>query len=67
MEALKNGPGVLDHRTVNLIGFYNVNFTGALESKRLLQVGNAFMALIAGEIQSDATSTEYMPSSEIAT
>jgi hypothetical protein len=67
MEALKNGPALLDHDTVNLLGFYDVNFTGALESKRLLQVGNAFTALIAGEIQSDATSTKFMPGSQIAT
>jgi hypothetical protein len=67
MEALTNGPELLDHSTVNLLGFYDVNFTGALESERLLQVGNAFIALIAGEIQSDASSTEFMPGSQIAT
>src|SRR4051812_21140573 len=67
MEALANGPDLLDHGTVNLLGFQDVNFNGALESKRLLQVGEAFISLIAGEIQSDATSTEYMPGSYLAT
>jgi hypothetical protein len=67
MEALANGPDLLDHGTVNLLGFHDVNFNGALESKRLLQVGEAFISLIAGEIQSDATSTEYMPGSYVAT
>jgi hypothetical protein len=67
MEALTKGPALLDHGTVNLLGFGDVNFTGALESERLLQVGNAFLALIAGDIQSDATSTEFMPGSQIAT
>jgi hypothetical protein len=67
MDALANGPDLLDHGTVNLLGFHDVNFNGALESKRLLQVGEAFISLIAGEIQSDATSTEYMPGSYVAT
>ena len=67
MEALTNGPELLDHGTVNLLGFQDVNFNGALESKRLLQVANAFIALIAGEIQTDASSTEFMPGSYVAT
>jgi len=67
MEALTKGPELLDYGTVNLLGFHDVNFPGALESKRLLQVGNAFLALISGEIQSDASSTEFMPGSQSAT
>jgi hypothetical protein len=67
MEALTNGPKLLDHGTVNLLGFQDVNFIGALESERLLQVGTAFIALIARQIQTSVTSTEFMPGSNVAT
>ena len=67
MQAFANGPELLDRGTVNLLGFQDVNFTGALESKRFLEVGNAFIALIAGQIQTGATSTEFMPDSNVAT
>lgn len=67
MKSLGNGPEMLDHGTLNLLGFDGVEFNSDIEAKRLLQVGNAFMGLVAGQIQTDATSTEFMPGSQIAT
>jgi len=67
MKALTKGPKLLDHGTLNLLGFEGGEFIGDVESERLIQVGDAFLALIAGRIQSDASSTEFMPGSHAAT
>ena len=67
MEALSDTPEMLDHRTLNLLGFADRQFNSDLESRRLIQVGQAFLALIAGQIQTDASSTEFMPGSHPAT
>jgi hypothetical protein len=42
-------------------------FTSDFESRRLIEVGNAFLALIAGQIQADASSTEFMLGSNVMT
>ena len=62
-QALRKGPAELDQGTLNLIGFKHPVFAQDCESVRLLEVGEAFKALIAGEINSDASSTEFMPGS----
>jgi hypothetical protein len=67
MGALQKGPEKLNHETLNLLGFHGVEFTGDLEAARLMEVGEAFRALLAGEIESDASSTEFMPGSMPAT
>jgi hypothetical protein len=67
MGALTEGPKMLDHGTLTLLGFEGVKFNGDLESKRLIQVGNAFLALIAVKIQTIAASMEFVPGSQIAT
>ena len=67
LRALTRAPEKFDHRTLNLLGFEGSEFTHDLESERLIEIGNAFLALIAGDIHSDATSTEFMPGSRIAT
>jgi hypothetical protein len=67
MKALTDGPQLLDHATLNLLGFDGGQFNSDVESKRLIQVGDAFLALIAGQIQTDASSTEFMPGSHAAT
>jgi hypothetical protein len=65
--ALKKGPSLLDHHTLNLLGFEGVGFTGGFESSRLIQVANAFRDLIDGRIEWDVTSTAFMPGSHVAT
>jgi hypothetical protein len=49
---------------LNLLGMEGT-FTSDFESGRLIEVGNAFLALIAGEIQTDPRSTEFMPGSNV--
>ena len=65
--AAKKAPAGLDYHTLNLLGFVNGEFTRNFESERLVEIGEAFLALIAGEIHSDATSTEFMPGSRHTT
>lgn len=67
MKALAKGPEVLDYGTLNLLGFEGGEFIGDIEPERLIEVGNAFMALIAGRIRSDAGSTAFMPGSHTVT
>ena len=66
-RALKKGPDKLNHQTLNLLGFEGGEFIEDIERERLLEIADAFLALIAGEIQSDASSTEFMPGCWIAT
>jgi len=67
MIALERGATRLDHGTLNLLGFYGGQFTGEVEANRLIEVGKAFRSLLAGEIETDARSTEFMPGSMPAT
>ena len=65
--ALEAGPALLDHGTLNLLGFYEGNFVRGVETSRLIEVANAFKDLIAGRIECDVTSTAFMPGSHVAT
>jgi hypothetical protein len=65
--VLKKGPEVMDHRTLNLLGNEGGFFTCDFESEALIQVGNAFLALIAGQIETNASSREFIPGLRIAT
>jgi hypothetical protein len=67
LRVVKKAPAKLDHHTLNLLGFESGEFTRDIESEWLIEIGEAFLALIAGEIQSDATSREFMPGSRSAT
>jgi len=67
IRTLKKGPAKLDHHTLNLLGFEGSEFTHDVERERLIEIGDAFLALIAGEIRSDASSTEFMPGCRVAT
>jgi len=60
LGRLKEGRKELDAGTLNLLGIEG-SWNGNFEAWRLIEVGNAFLALIAGRIQSDASSTEFMP------
>ena len=42
-------------------------FTRDIEASRLIELGNAFRALLAGEVHTNASSTEFMPGSTPAT
>lgn len=60
LHSLKGGRKELDAGTLNLLGIEG-GWGGNFETWRLIEVGNAFLALITGRIQSDASSTEFMP------
>jgi hypothetical protein len=66
-RALKKGPDKLDDQTLNVLGFEGGVFIDDIERERLLEIADAFLALIAGEIHSDASSTEFMPGCWVAT
>lgn len=61
IAAIEKGPEKLDHETLNLLGFDDFGFMYDIESRRLLEIGNAFLDLINGKIQSEASSTNFMP------
>ena len=61
LNDLSRHHGKLAGPTLNLLGFTGVSWTGDFEPKRLIEVGNAFLALLAGKIDSEANSTEFMP------
>lgn len=63
MTALENGPDKLNYATLNLLGFKGGEFTADFEASRLIEVGKAFRSLLAGEIETDASSTAFMPGS----
>ena len=63
MIALENGPDKLNCATLNLLGFKGGDFTADFEASRLILVGKAFRSLVAGEIETDASSTAFMPGS----
>jgi hypothetical protein len=66
--TLAKGPELLDHHTLNLLGFAEgVRRVSGFESARLIQVADAFVDLIEGRINCDATSTAFMPGSHVAT
>ena len=66
IDKLEKGPEMLDRGILNLLGIEGLTFTSDFESRRLIEVGNAFLALIAGQIQADASSTEFMPGSNVS-
>jgi hypothetical protein len=66
-RALKKASAKLDHQTLNVLGREGGVFTGDIEREQLVEIAQAFLDLIAGKIQHDATSTEFMPGCRIAT
>ncbi|MBO0725936.1 MAG: hypothetical protein J2P52_10075 [Blastocatellia bacterium] len=59
IDALKKGPEMLDGETLSLLGF-DAGY-GDFEARRLIEVGNAFLSLIAGEIQTGPGPKGFMP------
>jgi hypothetical protein len=66
IDKLEKSPEMLDRGILNLLGIEGSTFTSDFESRRLIELGNAFLALIAGQIQADASSTEFMPGSNVS-
>lgn len=63
MESLGKGAQTLHSGTLNVLGMESRAFTEDVEAARLREVGHAFLDLIAGKIDADARSTDFMPGS----
>lgn len=61
LNELSRHRGKLAGLTLNLLGFTGIAWTEDFEAKDLIEVGNAFLALLAGKIDTEANSTEFMP------
>jgi len=61
MDELRRDPGDLDARTLNLLGLEGGHSVGGFPSANLLEVGDAFLRLIAGEITTTAGDPALMP------
>ena len=66
MTKLKNAQQHLDGPTLDLLGIGGT-LVHPLETRRLIDGGQAFLNLIDGRINSDCRSTEFMPGSKVAT
>jgi len=60
MEALKRGPEKLDRGTLNVLGIEG-EYCADYDSSALLEVGQAFLDLIDGKIQSTAADISFVP------
>lgn len=60
MDALKSGPKKLDRGTLNVLGIKG-EYCADYDTSALLEVGQAFLDLIDGKIQSSAADTSFMP------
>lgn len=63
LAALAAAPSHLGHDALNLMGFSGGVFTAPIETRRLPQVGGAFLDLLDGKINADASDTSFMPGS----
>ncbi|TWT36854.1 hypothetical protein KOR34_17990 [Posidoniimonas corsicana] len=63
MSRLRDAPRELNGPTLDLLGVDGASFVDPIETRRLVEVGNAFLQLMDGKITSDASSTEFMPGS----
>jgi hypothetical protein len=63
MKALSEGPDYIAKDVLNLMGF-SQPFADDIAACRLIEVGNAFLDLMAGKIVSDASHVSFMPGSQ---
>lgn len=66
LSALSKGPSHISAGTLNLMGFSGGPFLRDVETRRLIEVGDAFLALLDGRITEGPSSTTFMPGSDIA-
>jgi hypothetical protein len=62
MKALADAPSRLGPEAFNLMGMSG-DFTSDMETRRLIEVGNAFLDLLEGKIKSGPDDTSFMPGS----
>jgi hypothetical protein len=61
LQALKAAPGHLSKDAFNLIGFSEGTFTRDIETRRLVEVGHAFLDLLDGKITTGPSDSSFMP------
>ena len=59
IDALSRGAPTMSKDVLNLMGMGE--FQGDFETRRLIEVGHAFIDLLDGKITDDARSTSFMP------
>jgi hypothetical protein len=63
LKALASAPEFLGKDVFNLMGFSHCSFKGDIETRRLIEVGNAFLNLIDGKITTGPGDTPLYPGS----
>jgi hypothetical protein len=63
LAALKAAPSHLNKGTLNLMGFACGEFTGDVETWRLVEVGHAYLDLLDGKITAGPSDSSFMPGS----
>jgi hypothetical protein len=61
LGALKSAPDRLGKEVFNLMGFEGTAFIADIETRRLVEVGRAYLDLLDGEITAGADDTSFMP------
>jgi hypothetical protein len=63
LQDLSHAPSHLNKDVLNLLGFLDGTWLGDFETRRLVEVGHAFLDLIDGKITTDASDSSFMPGS----
>ena len=61
LEALRSAPPHLGNGVLNLMGFTGGEFTADIETWRLVEVGQAYLALLDGKITAGPSDSSFMP------
>jgi hypothetical protein len=63
LGALEAAPAQLNKGALNLMGFTGGEFTADVETRRLVEVGQAYLDLLDGKITAGPSDTSFMPGS----
>ncbi len=58
---LKAAPNFLSKDVFNIMGFSGGTFTADIETRRLIEVGHAYLDLLDGKIRAGPSDTSFMP------
>jgi hypothetical protein len=61
LEDLKAAPPHLGKDVFNLMGFTGGTFTADIETRRLVEIGHAYLDLLNGKITTGPSDTSFMP------
>jgi hypothetical protein len=61
LESLMSAPPHLSKGVLNLMGFTGGEFTADIETWRLVEVGEAYLALLDGKVGAGPSDTSFMP------